>query len=152
MSGKPLHLAVWSEWGCFTEPQVNVCPCSWHLTVACLEEQVALSVFQCCSSMDLKGSMCFNVIRVTETWNSWLGVFLWSVFKCVHKAYKQFRCKCWSFTCTLNFNSSFFILHLFSCWLQTELKEVLKRIFLKCEMRNIFRLVALGNFSGACLA
>lgn len=76
-------------------------------------------------------SMCFNVIHVMEIWNSLLWVFLWSVFKCVHKAYKQFICKCWSFTCTLNFNSSFFILHLFFMLTTSRTQRGFKMNFIK---------------------
>ena len=56
--------SVATESGCLNEPQVIVCVCSWHLTEACLEEGVALSVFQCCSSCGhlSKGSICFNVV------------------------------------------------------------------------------------------
>lgn len=148
MSGKPVHLAVWSEWGCFTEPQVNVCLCDWHWTVACLEEQVALSTFQCWSSVRIQRIRVFQCDASYGSLEFLTWSFLWSVFKCMRKAYKQFGCKCLSFTCTLNFNSSFFILHLFFMLTISRTQRGFQN-FIKCEMRNIFRLVALGKFSGA---
>lgn len=55
--------SIATELGCLTEPQVNVCMRSWHLSEACLVEGIALSVFQCCSSCRhlSKGSIRFNV-------------------------------------------------------------------------------------------
>lgn len=116
MSGKPLHLAVWSEWGCFIEPQVNVCLCAWHWTVACVEEQVALSVFQCCSSMDPKDPcmcMCFNVIYVTEVWNALLWVFCEVSLNACTKPINNLDANVGQSLAHWTLNSSFFIPHLF---------------------------------------
>lgn len=93
--------------GCLTEPQVNVCMCSWHLTEACLVEGIALSVFQCCSSCGhlSKGSICFNVMICVLRNHG-----IYCVIKWVHKAYKQLKCKCCSFTCMLNFSLRLFLM------------------------------------------